>query len=67
VGGKPLPGSRKNPVGHPGSGREFLQFHRSLLDEFFAWNVVHRAVDPENSMKSSKGRPAILREPYSLT
>jgi hypothetical protein len=39
------PGSRKNPMGSPGSGREFLQFHRSLLDEFFAWNAVHRAVE----------------------
>jgi hypothetical protein len=38
-------GSRKNPIGQPGSGREFLQFHRSLLDDFFAWNAVHPVVE----------------------
>jgi hypothetical protein len=39
------PDSRKTRIGEPGSGREFLEFHRSLLDEFFAWNATHRVVD----------------------
>jgi len=40
--------SRQIPMGRPGSGREFLQFHRSLLDEFFAWNAVHHAVEAKD-------------------
>jgi hypothetical protein len=40
--------SRQIPMGRPGSGREFLQFHRSLLDEFFAWNTVHHAVEAKD-------------------
>jgi hypothetical protein len=31
-------------MGTPGSGQEFFQFHRNLMNEFFAWNNVHHAV-----------------------
>ena len=34
---------RAVPMGSPGSGHEFFQFHKNLMDEFFAWNNVHHA------------------------
>lgn len=34
---------RAVPMGSPGSGHEFFQFHKDLMDEFFAWNNVHHA------------------------
>lgn len=35
--------SRIFPMGTPGSGREFFQFHKDLINEFFTWNSVHMA------------------------
>lgn len=35
--------SRSIQAGQPGSGTEFFQFHKQLLDEFLAWNNVHHA------------------------
>jgi hypothetical protein len=35
--------SRQFPKGTPGSGHEFFQFHKDLINEFFAWNNVHHA------------------------
>jgi hypothetical protein len=32
---------RQFPIGTPGSGLEFFQFHRDLINEFFAWNNVN--------------------------
>ena len=55
-------GSRKIPMGQPGSGREFLQFHRSLLDEFFAWNAVHHAVEAKD-LAAWTAVPAELKVP----
>jgi hypothetical protein len=34
---------RQFPMGTPGSGHEFFQFHKDLINEFFAWNNVHHA------------------------
>jgi hypothetical protein len=34
---------RTFPIGTPGSGLEFFQFHRDLNNEFFAWNAVNGA------------------------
>src|SRR5256885_8317548 len=51
-------GSRKKPIGQPGSGREFLQFHRSLLDGFFAWN----AVQPVAQRRDITARTAVPSE-----
>jgi len=33
--------SRTFPALSPNSGKEFLQFHHDLMNEFFAWNNVH--------------------------
>jgi hypothetical protein len=38
--------SRAHNIGTVGSGREFFQFHRDLMNEFFAWNNVHQAATP---------------------
>ena len=35
--------SRTFPQGSPGSGTEFLTFHRNLMGEFFTWNNVNHA------------------------
>ena len=35
--------SRTFPQGTPGSGTEFLTFHRNLMGEFFTWNNVNHA------------------------
>src|SRR6266516_1345934 len=40
--------SRQIPMGKAGSGREFFQFHRTIMDEFFAWNAVHHAVETKD-------------------
>ena len=37
---------RSVPQGQPGSGIEFLTFHRDLMFEFFAWNNIHHAATP---------------------
>ncbi len=37
--------SRSIQQGLPGSGNEFLSFHRNLMNEFFTWNNVHGAVN----------------------
>lgn len=34
---------RQFPMGTPGSGLEFLQFHQDVINQFFAWNNVHHA------------------------
>ena len=34
---------RQFPMGTPGSGHEFFQFHKDLINEFFAWNDIHHA------------------------
>lgn len=31
------------PMGTAGSGHEFFQFHKDVINEFFAWNNVHHA------------------------
>ncbi|MDQ0562213.1 hypothetical protein QO004_004018 [Rhizobium mesoamericanum] len=36
--------SRQYPMGSVGSGHEFFQFHRDLMNEFFTWNNIHHAV-----------------------
>jgi hypothetical protein len=33
--------SRQFPMGSPGSGHEFLQFHKDVINQFFAWNNIH--------------------------
>jgi hypothetical protein len=35
--------SRQFPKGTPGSGHEFFQFHKDLINEFFAWKPYHAA------------------------
>lgn len=35
--------SRQFPIGTPGSGLEFLQFHQDVINQFFAWNNVSHA------------------------
>jgi len=34
---------RQFPMGTPGSGLEFLQFHKDLMQQFFAWNAINHA------------------------
>src|SRR5260370_19785774 len=38
--------SRQFPMGAPGSGHEFFQFHLDVINQFFAWNNVHHAAAP---------------------
>jgi hypothetical protein len=38
--------SRQFPMGTAGSGHEFFQFHKDLINQFFAWNNVHHAAAP---------------------
>jgi len=38
--------SRTFLMGTPGSGHEFFQFHKDVMNEFFAWNNVHMAAAP---------------------
>jgi hypothetical protein len=38
--------SRQFAMGTAGSGHEFFQFHKDLVDQFFAWNNVHHAATP---------------------
>lgn len=47
VDGKPVPGGRQTPPGQPGSGEEFLIFHRNFLKKFYHWFN-----DPANQEKS---------------
>jgi hypothetical protein len=35
--------SRTFPMGTPGSGHEFFQFHKDVINDFFAWNNLHGA------------------------
>lgn len=35
--------SRQFPIGTPGSGHEFFQFHSDIMSQFFAWNNVNHA------------------------
>jgi hypothetical protein len=54
--------SRQFAQGTPGSGREFFQFHRDLMNEFFAWNNVHQ-VAPANSIAAWSNIPPELKVP----
>jgi hypothetical protein len=46
----------------PGSGREFFQFHRDLMNEFFVWNNVHHAA-PSADIAAWHTIPAELKVP----
>lgn len=52
--------SRTNPAGSPGSGMEFFNFHRNLMDDFFAWNNTHAAV-PTSLLVPWTSIPAALK------
>jgi hypothetical protein len=52
--------TRKIPVGRLGSGREFLQFHRDIMTEFFAWNSAH-PVNPPLDLAAWRGIPVGLK------
>jgi len=54
--------SRRFAAGTPGSGREFFEFHRAIMNEFFAWNNVHRAV-PANEIAAWTSIPPELKVP----
>lgn len=54
--------SRQHDIGTLNSGREFLQFHRDLMGEFFAWNNVHNAV-PASALTAWTAIPAALKVP----
>lgn len=38
--------SRQFPMGAPGSGHEFLQFHKDVINQFFAWNNINHGASP---------------------
>src|SRR5437899_11869750 len=52
--------SRVHDQGTPGSGTEFLTFHRNLMNEFFTWNNVHHAATA-TQIAAWTSIPAILK------
>lgn len=58
--------SRTIAQGQPGSGTEFLTFHRNLVNEFFTWNNVHHAATG-TQLAAWSAVPAILKSDSQWT
>jgi hypothetical protein len=54
--------SRQFAMGTPGSGLEFLQFHKDVINQFFAWNNVYHAASAADIARWT-GVPAELKLP----
>lgn len=56
---------RRIPMGQPGSGIEFFQFHRDLIYEFFAWNERNGFVIPVNQVTPWQTAPVFMQNDAS--
>src|SRR5439155_11124022 len=54
--------SRQHDIGTAGSGTEFLQFHRDLMNQFFAWNNVNHGASASD-LAPWTGVPSELKLP----
>lgn len=52
--------ARPRAQGSPGSGTDFLTFHRNLINEFFTWNNVNNAASG-SQLSAWTGIPTILK------
>ncbi|MGJ0505903.1 MAG: hypothetical protein ACR652_01965 [Methylocystis sp.] len=60
--GDPAAGGRRAPAGYPGSGVEFLEFHRQYVEDFRKWYDAQPGADPQ-ALAPWSAIPAELKTP----